>query len=645
VNIAGFHQPGLATQLPFPTGAEPSSPKGPSDNSPAGGWNGFVALLSVASENIPLDTSPSPAARQAQHPGTPAHGATPKERTKCKITPELASNPNRVTQFTPEESQANDTAAILITAVMQRPPAATSFSRPDSAPNAAELSAGQSHGNVAVSLNRHTELTSATLLSGENGTSRLDTSIAFALRLTPKTPESLLPALAPESAVTPATLQQSTSLERAVDPELAVPALDSKEQPDVARVQTTIPIAPDSTIRFAPVEPAPSPAMMPRDPSSAGNQLAAPASPGNDASLAGPRFSYRSLTAEKMIPDSAAAAMLAKSAERRGQGPVPETPQARVATAVSHNTESSEINPSGSSRPSMTDRSFQEQIQGFASAGTSSGSPSADSQAPAHEDSPTQFYLPALRPVQTNAPDQPVAGVEPSAQTTARQEKPAADSSQPEEPATSPEPAPKIEGAENNPANAGRDNSSHGSYSRDAFSEVFPLAAGPLVTRGIPRAPDQTLEAPPEIAAPDTATAGARPAIAREISIKLEGANASSVAVQLTERAGKIDIAVRTTDSQLNKSLQSGLGDLVTQLEGHGFKTDAWTPGAARVAALTPGSSEPSANPQQSGHPGSWSSKQDREGQGDSNPRRQTRTSSAFEQTLAEEDTKDGVHP
>jgi len=609
-----------------------------------------VALLSVAIENIPLNASANLAARQAQLPGILAQAATPQEKTKGKIAPELASNPNSLPQFTPT-SLVNDAAAILNSAALQLPPVATALPGPDSATGAVEVTAGRSQGNVAASLNRHTDLTSANVLSGENGIRRLDASIAFALQLTLKTPEPLLPAVAPESA-TPATLPESTLPERVADPELAALALDSTEPPDVARIQTTLPMAPDSTIRFAPAVPAPSPAAMLGDLSSAGQQLAAPVPAEPDLGFSSSLSSYRSLTAEKTISDSPAAAMLGEPTESRGQGPVPETPRSRVAIAVSRNAERSEFNIPGSSRTSMADRSFQELNLGITSAGTSRGSASADLQAPTREDSPTSWFaqpgspfnLPATPPVQTNAPDQPVPGAEPGPQTAARQEQPTADPSQPEEPATSP-PAPKIASAERNPADDGRDNLSDGGHRGDAFPEIFPLATGSLAAREIPRAPAQTLEASPEIAAPDAAPEGARPAMAREISIKLEGPDASSVAVQLSERAGKIDVAVRTTDSQLNKSLQSGLGDLVTQLEGHGFKTDAWTPGAARVAALMPGSSEPSANQQQSGHPGSWGSKQERQGQGDSNPRRQTRISAAFEQTLAEEDTKDGVNP
>ena len=136
---------------------------------------------------------------------------------------------------------------------------------------------------------------------------------------------------------------------------------------------------------------------------------------------------------------------------------------------------------------------------------------------------------------------------------------------------------------------------------------------------------------------PETvATSAVRPAVARGISLQLEGA--PGVAVQVNERGGKIDIAVRSADTQLSRSLQSGLGDLVAQLENRGFKTDAWTPGAPGGAASVHGASELPSNLHHSGHSGAGTSQQ--EHQGDSNQRRRPPAREAFGQTLAEEDAR-----
>jgi hypothetical protein len=136
----------------------------------------------------------------------------------------------------------------------------------------------------------------------------------------------------------------------------------------------------------------------------------------------------------------------------------------------------------------------------------------------------------------------------------------------------------------------------------------------------------------------------ARPAIARQISLKLAGADATNVDVQVRERAGRIEVAVRAGDSELNKSLQSDLGDLVSRLENRGFKTEAWTPAAARQPVSLPSASEAGAHQQQPGHSGSGGGRQPRQGQGDSNPRRQPRETAQFDEALAEEDAKDGIN-
>lgn len=70
----------------------------------------------------------------------------------------------------------------------------------------------------------------------------------------------------------------------------------------------------------------------------------------------------------------------------------------------------------------------------------------------------------------------------------------------------------------------------------------------------------------------------------REITFHLS-TDASRVDVQLAERAGKIQVAVRTADPDLTNSLQSNLGDLVGRLENQGFKTDSWIPATAQHGA------------------------------------------------------------
>ena len=150
---------------------------------------------------------------------------------------------------------------------------------------------------------------------------------------------------------------------------------------------------------------------------------------------------------------------------------------------------------------------------------------------------------------------------------------------------------------------------------------------------------EQTPELPPVID-PQPGTGVAPTAAARQISLNLAGSGSAGVAVQLRERAGRIEVAVRSGDSQLAKSLQSGLGDLVTRLENQGFKTQAWVPAAARQTATAPSSWESAPSQQQQGHSGTGNGNQQRQAQGDSNQRRQPRPSARFEDSMADEDAR-----
>jgi hypothetical protein len=128
---------------------------------------------------------------------------------------------------------------------------------------------------------------------------------------------------------------------------------------------------------------------------------------------------------------------------------------------------------------------------------------------------------------------------------------------------------------------------------------------------------------------------------ARQISIRLAGTDSANVDVQIRERAGKVQVAVRTGDPQLAKSLQSDLSDLVNRLDVRGFKTETWVPATTHHAA-TPalGAALAGADPGQSEHSGSWSREQQSHEQNQSNQRRQSRRDLPFEETLVTEEAR-----
>lgn len=123
----------------------------------------------------------------------------------------------------------------------------------------------------------------------------------------------------------------------------------------------------------------------------------------------------------------------------------------------------------------------------------------------------------------------------------------------------------------------------------------------------------------------------------REVSLHLAvgtSAATANVDVQLAERAGKVQVAVRTGDQDLAKSLQGNLGELVGRLEEKGFKTEAWVPTAAQHggSALREVSTS-SASQDHSDRSGGQGAQPDSRRQQQFDQRRQGRWEAEWEQT------------
>jgi len=129
---------------------------------------------------------------------------------------------------------------------------------------------------------------------------------------------------------------------------------------------------------------------------------------------------------------------------------------------------------------------------------------------------------------------------------------------------------------------------------------------------------------------------------ARQISLKLIGEDATKVSVDVSERGGKVQIAVRSADPELAKTLRSDLGDLVGRLEGKGFKTEAWVPTTSRhtlaAAAEQSDSHNNPGNPRDTGS--GTQQRQGRQGQNGSNQRQQARWMAQLEETIAIDETR-----
>jgi hypothetical protein len=133
-----------------------------------------------------------------------------------------------------------------------------------------------------------------------------------------------------------------------------------------------------------------------------------------------------------------------------------------------------------------------------------------------------------------------------------------------------------------------------------------------------------------------------KPPAATQISLQLTGEDSTKVNVDLSERAGRVQVAVRTADPDLTKSMRTDLGDLVERLESKGFKTEAWVPASSRhVPAAAPeqsGSANSQTSPRQSGS--GMGQRQGRQGQNGSNQRQQARWTAQLKETLSTEETR-----
>jgi hypothetical protein len=96
------------------------------------------------------------------------------------------------------------------------------------------------------------------------------------------------------------------------------------------------------------------------------------------------------------------------------------------------------------------------------------------------------------------------------------------------------------------------------------------------------------------------------PTPARDIKLELSGDD-RRVEVRLTERAGEVRVAVRTTDPHLAGSLREDLPSLSARLTEGGYRTESWHPGTSqgethRTADTNAGTLNQDSNPQSGQH-------------------------------------------
>lgn len=167
-----------------------------------------------------------------------------------------------------------------------------------------------------------------------------------------------------------------------------------------------------------------------------------------------------------------------------------------------------------------------------------------------------------------------------------------------------------------------------------------PSSPQPMASAGVSHSTDAPLS--PKLTNEIEINPGVQPQPARQISLKLIGEDSTKVSVDLSERGGRVQVAVRSADPELTRSLRSDLGDLVGRLESKGFKTEAWVPSASRhMSAASAEPSNSNSNPSSSRDTNSGTNqRQWRQGQNGSNQRQHARWMAQLEETITTEEKR-----
>ena len=119
-------------------------------------------------------------------------------------------------------------------------------------------------------------------------------------------------------------------------------------------------------------------------------------------------------------------------------------------------------------------------------------------------------------------------------------------------------------------------------------------------------------------ARPTTLTEDVRPALPalpmKELSMRIEAAEGQTVDIRIVQRAGDLQIAVKSGDDFTTQGLRHGLSDLENRLNQTGYHTETWQPGQATQESRAASSDNSSKHSQSDGSPShSGGSHQDRD--------------------------------
>lgn len=126
---------------------------------------------------------------------------------------------------------------------------------------------------------------------------------------------------------------------------------------------------------------------------------------------------------------------------------------------------------------------------------------------------------------------------------------------------------------------ASADHAPQGNLSQAPFHQ-------PAAPQVLPRQALQSGDAPapsPEIKAADQ-PAQLKPGSAQQITVRVSSPQTPAVDLHVVQRAGQVEVAVRTPDAGLEAALRQDLGTLVHSLERSGFHTETFVPVSAAAS-------------------------------------------------------------
>lgn len=146
-------------------------------------------------------------------------------------------------------------------------------------------------------------------------------------------------------------------------------------------------------------------------------------------------------------------------------------------------------------------------------------------------------------------------------------------------PAASPKKQPVDAGSQDSGVQTGRDASPNFAQNA-AAAYVKSGEAAPIAPPQMRSAPAPQAQAPAPLAEPAPKPA----APVNEIVMRISQPGAQNVDVQVSQKAGEVHVAVRTSDSDLAHGLRQGLPELTGRLESSGYRAETWRPAVSMAA-------------------------------------------------------------